>query len=97
MTQKQFDSVWADRTRRYAVSYDDAKAATFATATIPDGFNGHTVDVWYALVDGAVIEGYENGCHHAALVGVYGRRFESAAEAYQALEGQPRLAGLQRA
>ncbi len=30
-------------------TYDQAKNAIFATATIPDGYNGHTVDVGFAL------------------------------------------------
>ena len=30
-------------------TYEQAKSAIFATATIPDGYNGHTVDVGFAL------------------------------------------------
>ena len=30
-------------------TYEQAKAAIFATGTIPDGYNGHTVDVGFAL------------------------------------------------
>lgn len=98
LTQRQFDVMWADRTARYAISYDDAAASIFAHATRPRGpATSRTDDVWYALVNGVVIEGYDNGCHHASWPCVHGRRFDSIADAYAALATESRLSGLRKA
>lgn len=61
-TEPALDSAILD-----SISYDKAKKAVFATATVADGFGGKTADVMLALVDGEVVEVTKTGAHKAGF------------------------------
>lgn len=95
LTQSKFEYLWYRA--RTAVSYDDAYAARFATGSRLALMPGNPPEpVWYALVGGRVIEGYDNGCHPAAMPSIYDRQFATPDEAYAALETESRVSDLKR-
>ena len=49
------------------MDYDTAKANIFAYGTVADGWQGHTHEIGFAIVDGKLIMVNEYGCSHYAF------------------------------